>query len=167
MHSFPCICKCSLNFYCLPDACYYRDNILEYEVRWCLLKLGELLFRPDVEPLPKISIKVTSLSRPLPTPATELYTPMDGITSTPETLPVVDGAMTVDKLKKSPKRLQPPRSTNVPPAPINVAEESAIVDIDDSGLPSLDQTVSETREPNIWKQLYATHQFSSSTPSKA
>ncbi len=80
-----------------------------------------------------------------------MCTPADGIASALEVLHSVDVSITVDKSKKPPKRL---RSSNVPPAPINVAEESAIVDIDDSGLPPPDQTVSETRESYLRRQFY-------------
>jgi len=61
-------------------------------------------------------------------------------------LPSVDDAITVDKSKKLLKRLC---SSNVPPALISVAEESAIIDIHDPGLLPPHQTVSDSRAEAI------------------
>ena len=74
-----------------------RSSGVDHDIRWSLLKLGELLFRSDPEPPPKLSIKLGTIPKPAPL--------------------VVDDISPTSALTPKPQSVQPIRS-NPEPSPL-------------------------------------------------
>jgi hypothetical protein len=95
----------------------FRSSGVDHDIRWSLLKLGELLFRSDPEPPPKLSIKLATIPKPAPLVVDDVPPPSI-VTLQPQPVQLVESNPEPSPLK-TPKTKKPLIS-DVPPEPIIV-----------------------------------------------